>query len=351
MQIQLDLLDLMTTAKIALTSILLAFALGRPGIWLARRLGLIDVPGKSAHKQHHQPTPLAGGIILILCLPLVMLLWGMWDEELWDLFMGAGIIFVFGLLDDRYGFNAPLKLTGQTIGAVVLVLNGFSVEFMHGLGIPLERNLLATIQIFITIFWLVGITNAFNLTDSMDGLTAGLAAISAGFFMIVCLVSGQLALAQLSALLFGISFSLYALNMTPALSFLGDSGAQTFGFLLAGIAVKYTPPDAPQASTWFIPILFLAVPIFDTCLVILSRLRRRRPLFQADLGHTYHRLVKLGLPPRKAVFLIQMTAFLSCILAFIMISFEPLWANIVFFALLALGAFAILLMEFFVTID
>jgi UDP-GlcNAc:undecaprenyl-phosphate/decaprenyl-phosphate GlcNAc-1-phosphate transferase len=142
MTIELDLLDLMTTAKIALTSILLAFVLGRPGIWLARRLGLIDVPGKSAHKQHHQPTPLAGGIILILCLPLVMLLWGMWDEALWDLFMAAGVIFVFGLLDDRYGFDARLKLTGQILGALVLILNGFRVEFLYGLGLPLDYGLI-----------------------------------------------------------------------------------------------------------------------------------------------------------------------------------------------------------------
>jgi len=345
MQIELELLDLITTAKIALTSILLAFLLGRPGIWLARRLGLIDVPGKSAHKQHQQPTPLAGGIILILCLPLVMLLWGMWDEALWDLFMGAGIIFVFGLLDDRYGFDARLKLTGQVLGALVLILNGFRVEFLYGLGWTLDRTVLDILMTAVTIFWLVGITNALNLTDSMDGLTAGLAAISAGFFMVVCLVSGQVVLAQLSALLFGVALSLYALNMTPALSFLGDSGAQTFGFLLAGIGVLYTPLEAPQASTWFIPILFLTLPIFDTTLVVLSRLRRRKPLFQADLGHTYHRLVKLGLSPRKAVFSIQVAALLSCMLAFIMTSFDPLTANIVFFSLLALGGVAIFLLE------
>ncbi len=345
MTIELDLRDLMTTAQIALTSILLAFALGRPGIWLARRLGLIDVPGKSAHKQHHQPTPLAGGIILILCLPLVMLLWGMWDEALWDLFMGAGIIFVFGLLDDRYGFDARLKLTGQILGALVLILNGFRVEFLYGLGLPLDYGLMNFLTIAITMFWLVGITNALNLTDSMDGLTAGLAAISAGFFMLVCLISGQVVLAQLSALLFGVALSLYALNMTPALSFLGDSGAQTFGFLLAGIGVLYTPLEAPQASTWFIPILFLTLPIFDTTLVVLSRLRRRKPLFQADLGHTYHRLVRLGLSPRKAVFSIQIAALLSCLLAFIMTAFEPLAANLVFFSLIGLGAVGIFLLE------
>jgi UDP-GlcNAc:undecaprenyl-phosphate GlcNAc-1-phosphate transferase len=351
MQIELELFDLITTAKIALTSILLAFALGPLGIWLARRFGLVDYPGAAAHKQHSQPTPLAGGIILILCLPLVMSLWGLWHEDLWDLFMGAIVIFAFGLLDDHYGFNAPMKFSGQILGAVVLVLNGFSVQFLGNLGLPLSDQAISILQIFITVFWLVGITNAFNLTDSMDGLTAGLAAISAGFFMMVCLVSGQLALAQLSALLFGVAISLYALNMTPALSFLGDSGAQTFGFLLAGIAVKYTPNDAPQGSTWFIPMLLLAMPIFDTCLVVLSRLRRKKPLFQADLAHTYHRLVKLGLTPRKAVFLIQMIALLSCTLAFIMISFQPVLANIVFFVLIALGGLAISLLEFYIKIE
>ncbi len=351
MQIELELFDLITTAKIALTSILLAFALGPLGIWLARRFGLVDYPGAAAHKQHSQPTPLAGGIILILCLPLVMSLWGIWHEDLWDLFMGATVIFIFGLLDDHHGFNAPMKFSGQILGAAVLVLNGFSVQFLGNLGLSLGNQAVDILQISITILWLVGITNAFNLTDSMDGLTAGLAAISAGFFMMVCLVSGQLALAQLSALLFGVAISLYALNMTPALSFLGDSGAQTFGFLLAGIAVKYTPNDAPQGSTWFIPILLLAMPIFDTTLVVLSRLRRKKPLFQADLAHTYHRLVKLGLTPRKAVFLIQMIALLSCTLAFIMISFQPVLANIVFFVLITLGALAISVLEIYMKIE
>jgi UDP-GlcNAc:undecaprenyl-phosphate/decaprenyl-phosphate GlcNAc-1-phosphate transferase len=350
MPIELELFDLVRTAQIAMTSILLAFALGPLGIWLARRLGLIDVPGKSAHKQHSKPTPLAGGTILILCLPVVMLLWGMWDEELWDLFLGAGVIFIFGLLDDRYGFNAPLKLTGQVLGALVLVLNGFSVQFLYGLGLPFDRDLLTILQIFITVFWLVGITNAFNLTDSMDGLTAGLVAIAAGFYMLTSLVSGQIMLAQLSAVLFGVAVSLYALNMTPALSFLGDSGAQTLGFLLAGIAVLFHPPDLPQASAWFFPILLLGVPIFDTCLVVFSRLRRRKPVFQADLGHTYHRLVKLGLSPRKAVFFIQMAALLACMTAFIVIFFEPLLANIAFFALVALGGIGILLLEIYVKV-
>lgn len=347
MQIELELFDLIQTVKIAMSSIVLAFVLGLPGIWLAWRFGLVDYPGAAAHKQHSRPTPLAGGIILILCLPLVMSLWGMWHEALWDLFAGAAVIFVFGLLDDRFGFNAPLKFGGQILGALVLVLNGFSVEFLGGLGLPFEMSLVNVFQVFITVFWLVGVTNAFNLTDSMDGLTAGLAAISAGFFMLTCLVSGQLVLAQLSALLFGVAFSLYALNMTPALSFLGDSGAQTFGFLLAGIAVLYTPNDAPQASTWFVPILLVIMPIFDTSLVVISRLRRGKPIFDADLAHTYHRLVRLGLNPRKSVFVIQMAALLSCMIAFIVISFEPLAANLVFGGVLAAGLLAIVLFEIY----
>jgi UDP-GlcNAc:undecaprenyl-phosphate GlcNAc-1-phosphate transferase len=351
MQVSLEFIELITTIQITMTSALLGLLFGLPAIWLAQRLGLVDYPGAAPHKQHHRPTPLAGGIVIMLCLPLTMWLWGMWNEDLWDLLLGAAIIFVFGLLDDRFGFNAPAKLGGQLLGAVVLVLNGFSVQFLDGLGIPLGSEPLKGLQIAITILWLVGITNAFNLTDSMDGLATGLAAISAGFFTMTCLVSGQMVLAKLGALLFGLAISLYALNMTPALSFLGDSGAQTFGFLLAGIAILYVPNEAPQASTWFIPILLLAMPIFDTSLVIISRLRRHKPLFQADLAHTYHRLVKLGLPPNKAVFLIQMAALFFCSLGFVMISFTPVWANIVFFSVAILAAVAIFLLEIHVEIE
>lgn len=345
MQITLKLADLIAIATITTASTLLAFLISPLGIKIARKVRLIDYPGTAQHKLHSVPTPLAGGIILIIGLTLLMSIWRLWSAELISLFCGAVIIFAFGLLDDYFGFSAKLKFLGQVLGSVVILTNGISVHILENFRWTIGSPTVDFLHTAITLLWLVGITNAFNLTDSMDGLTAGLTAISSGFFTFTSLASGQLELAQFSAIIFGIATALYTLNMTPAFSFLGDSGAQTFGFLLAGIGILYLPNDAPQGSTWFLPILLVAVPIFDTTLVTISRLRRKKPVFHADLAHTYHRLVKLGIPPNKAVFLIQLVSLFSCNIAFIMISFPPLLASIVFALICILGILLIVLLE------
>lgn len=317
-------------------SILFSLAASPLAIFLARRTGLMDIPGSSPHKRHSAPTPLAGGIILMICLPILLTVFGLWQKEIVLLLGAASIIFIFGLLDDRFGFSAAQKFSGQGAASLLLLWGGISVNFFDVFVAQLPAPLIHWLNTGVTLFWLVGIVNAFNLTDSMDGLSAGLAAIAAGFFALFSLAAGQSALAQVSALLFGICVGLYLVNITPAHSFLGDSGAQTLGFLLAAIGILYTPPQAPQGSTWFIPILLVGVPIFDTTLVTISRLRRGKPVFQADLGHTYHRLVRMGFAARQAVLTLHAAAFLLGGLAFASIFLPPRLAS----GLFALACFA-----------
>jgi UDP-GlcNAc:undecaprenyl-phosphate GlcNAc-1-phosphate transferase len=152
-------------------------------------------------------------------------------------------------------------------------------------------------------------------------------------------------LSQFSALIFGVCISLYLYNMTPARFFLGDSGAQVLGFMLAAIGILYNPPNLPQGSTWFMPILLLGIPIFDTTLVVVSRLRRHKPIFQADLAHTYHRLVRLGLTPGQAVLSVQIAAILLCNAAFLAMSLTPKAANVLFVCILLAGAAVIVIFE------
>ncbi len=345
-------LNLSITALIKLTtlitvSVLLSLLISPLAILLANKLGLIDRPNAALHKKHDRPTPLAGGIILIVSLLTLTSIFSLWNKQAQILMIGASIVFIFGILDDGFGFSAIKKFTGQTLAGGILLYSGISVHFLDGFQGFLGSQTVSILHGIITLFWVIGITNAFNLTDSMDGLTAGLAAISAGFFTLACSVAGQPQLANLSALIFGITISLYTVNMTPAFSFLGDSGAQTLGFLLAAIGILYTPDkaQAPQGSTWFIPILLVAIPIFDTTLVTISRLRRKKPVFNADLGHTYHRLVKLGLPPKKAVFLIHLIALLLCIAAFVAIGTPPVIATVLFFGICLVGLAGIIFLE------
>ncbi len=333
-------IDTLIQLALQITSaILLSFLAGPVAIFLAKMLGAIDIPGSAAHKKHAAPTPLAGGLVLFLTLPILITVFDMWKNPgLFWLMVAAAVIFVFGMKDDTRGLSAPQKFSGQLLAAAVVIMSGTSVRLMESLHVPLAPWLIHTLDAAITVFWLVGISNAFNLIDSMDGLVAGLATISSGFFTITCFVFGQNQLAQLTGMFFGLSLVLYFYNNSPARFFLGDSGAQTLGFLLAVAGILYTPPQMAQGSTWFLPILVLGVPIFDTTLVVVSRIRRRKPIFQADLSHTYHRLVKLGMVPTQAVLTIQITAFLLCNLAFIAMTLSPFVATLLFLLVVLIGA-------------
>ncbi len=333
------------TIEITISSIL-TLLLGPVGIFIAKKLGVIDMPGSAAHKKHADPTPLAGGLVLFLTLPLLVTIFRLWENPgiSW-LLAATGIIFIFGLVDDTRGLSAPQKFTGQFLAVSVLIVSGISVKFLDNLDLALAPWLITALNWTITMFWLVGMSNAFNLIDSMDGLVAGVATISAGFFTLICLASGQIELAQMTAILFGLSLGLYFYNNTPARFFLGDSGAQVLGFLLAAIGILYTPPNMPQGSTWFLPILILGVPIFDTTLVVVSRLRRGKSIFKADLAHTYHRLVHLGMTPGQAVLTIQIVTLLLCNSAFIAMSLAPQLASLLFLAVVVTGAGMIVFFE------
>ena len=339
-------LQIVALFKASLGGIIVTVALSPLAIWVAKRAGLLDIPGSAAHKQHLRPTPLAGGIALALSLIVLVPIFHLIDKDIFTLLLAVSIIFIFGLWDDAKGLRAPIKLAGQVLASILLIASDVSVHFLEGLSIPyLNGQLLVVLDWAITIFWFVGITNAFNLIDSMDGLAVGIAAIAFAFFMIMALVAKQTNLAIFSACLLGACIALYVYNTSPAWLFLGDSGAQTLGFILAAVAMIYTPHNLPQASSWFVPILVLGVPIFDTTLVVVSRLLRHRPVFRGDRSHTYHRLVAWGLDPYRAVLAIQLVALILCFLAFVALSLPPLQATLVFFAVFLVGLISIVLLS------
>jgi len=260
------------------------------------------------------------------------------NKDLSPLLIALVIIFIFGLWDDAKGLGAPLKLVGQILASIFLIASDVSVHFLEGLSIPyLHGNVLTVLDWGVTILWFIGITNAFNLIDSMDGLAVGIAGIAFAFFMIMSLVAQQIYLGIFSACLLGICIGLYAFNVSPARLFLGDSGAQMLGFTLAAVGMIYTPHDLPQASSWFVPILVLGVPIFDTSMVVFSRLIHHKPVFHADRTHTYHQLVAWGFDPGRAVLTIQLTTLVLSFVAFIALSFPPLEATLTFCGVVLLG--------------
>ena len=303
---------------------------------LATRIGLVDVPNREPHKQHPAVVPIAGGVILAITVLVITTTQQLWSAQtVVALLLSSSVLFLFGFWDDIKGLSPLVKLVGQILGALLLV----------GLGVQVHMFQENWLNLVITLLWVVGITNAYNFVDSMDGLAVGLGAQAAAFFMFVTFDSGQNELSVLSAILLGACIGCFYYNASPARFFLGDSGSQFLGFLLAGLAIAYNPPGYEQLASWYIPILLMGVPIFDITLVVYSRLRHKRPVYKAARDHTYHRLVLLGFSSNRAVLSMHISALLLGCLAFIALGLTPLLANLVFAGVLSVGIAALIYLE------
>jgi len=267
--------------------------LGTP---LARRLalhaGVVDTP--NARKIHAMPVPLLGGAAIYAAFVITLIVLGdrSYVRELVGILLGATLVSLFGLVDDHWGMHAYLKLGGQVLAGVVLILGGTQVQLFHQ----------QWINWAVTLIWVVGITNAFNLLDNMDGLSGGIATVAAVFFLVLAAISGQYLVGSMAAALIGACIGFLRYNFNPATIFMGDVGSLFLGFLLAALGIKLRFPSNVPWITWLVPLCVLALPIFDTTLVTVSRLRRHlNPLTAAGTDHLSHRLVALGLTRRKAV--------------------------------------------------
>jgi UDP-GlcNAc:undecaprenyl-phosphate/decaprenyl-phosphate GlcNAc-1-phosphate transferase len=317
-------------------SAFLAIVLSPLAAWLASRIRLIDRPGVEPHKRHVNQRPLAGGLVIVTALAPIIWASGLYKiSEIRAMLFAGAIVFIFGLWDDRARLPPLIKLVGQVLAAWLLVISGVHVRLFSNV---LVDNLL-------TVLWIVGVTNAFNFVDSMDGLASGLAASTSGFFVLVAYDSNQFDLSAFSAVLFGLCCGVFFYTALPAYFFLGDSGAQFLGFVLAALAIAYNPIGFLPTQSWYVPVMLVGVPLFDMALVVISRLRRGKPIYLSGLDHTYHRLIKLGLHPNRAVVTMHFVAVMLGCLAFIALSLPPLWANLVFFSCLLIGIGGIVTFE------
>jgi UDP-GlcNAc:undecaprenyl-phosphate GlcNAc-1-phosphate transferase len=279
----------------------LVFAIGTTPLarHLALRTGLVDQP--SARKVHQSPIPLLGGAAMYSAFLLALILFAdrFYVPQMIGIVVGATWVSFLGLWDDRVSLRALWKLLGQILGALILVATGVTVDLVPD---PL-------INLAITLCWIIGITNALNFLDNMDGLSGGVAAIASTFFLLIAALNGQYLVGSLSAALLGASIGFLIYNFNPARIFMGDTGSLFLGFLLAALGIKLRFLNLPVIATWFIPILVLGLPIFDTTLVFISRLRRRcNPFTTAGTDHLSHRLVARGLTPREAVLTLYLVA-------------------------------------------
>jgi UDP-GlcNAc:undecaprenyl-phosphate GlcNAc-1-phosphate transferase len=243
-----------------------------------------------------------GGLVIFgaVMLALVFLREERNFDQFVSILVAATWMSFLGLWDDRWGVRPTLKLLAQFTGALFLVFNDIQVALPL---IPEWAN------VVVTLLWLVGVTNAFNLLDNMDGLSVGVAAIAAAFFLLMSAFSGQFLVGTLSAALLGSCVGFLVYNYNPASIFMGDSGSLFLGFMLAAVGIKLRFPDNVTFVTWMIPVLVLGVPLFDTTLVIVSRLRRGlNPLTTPGKDHVSHRFVSMKMTQREAVLTLYLVA-------------------------------------------
>ncbi|MCB0123094.1 MAG: undecaprenyl/decaprenyl-phosphate alpha-N-acetylglucosaminyl 1-phosphate transferase [Caldilineaceae bacterium] len=265
---------------------------------VALRFGVIDQP--AARKIHANPVPLLGGAAIYIAFIVVLLLFGdrRYIHEVIGIFIGASLMSLMGVLDDRWGLGSYIKLGGQLLAAGILIYSGVQVRVWGG-----------WLDIAVTIIWVVGITNAMNLLDNMDGLSGGIALIAAVFFTLLSALSDQYLVGTLAAALAGGCAGFLVYNWNPAQIFMGDTGSLFLGFLLAAVGIKLRFPSNSDTITWMIPVLVMGVPVFDTTLVFLSRLRRgKNPLTTPGRDHISHRLALLTGSRREAVLLCYLLA-------------------------------------------
>jgi UDP-GlcNAc:undecaprenyl-phosphate/decaprenyl-phosphate GlcNAc-1-phosphate transferase len=268
----------------------------------ALRLGILDRPGE--HKSHATPTPYLGGVAIVLAVTLSIALAAIVRGEtsatltqLLGILAIALTMAAVGLLDDLRGLPVTVRFGVQLLAALGL----------WGLGVSVDLTGRTLIDLPLTVLWTVGITNAMNLLDNMDGLSASTATIASVWFGVIALVNGQFLVAALAFAVAGAAAGFLRDNRPPARIYMGDAGSLFLGVMLASLGMLLSL-DRGMLTTAAVPVLILTVPVLDTALVTVARIRHGISPFQGGRDHTSHRLVRVGLPVPVAVGLIAIAS-------------------------------------------
>lgn len=258
---------------------------------LAARVGLVTPPRDD--RWHRRPVPLLGGVAIMVATVATLAGWGVLRGRLATLVLASLAMGAVGLVDDLRPMRPPVKLLAQIVLAGVLIEADLMLRLTH----------MPILDVVLTLFWVVGITNAFNLLDNMDGLAAGMAAITGAFRLAVFLIEGNGQAAVAAAGFVGAVLGFLVRNFPPARIFMGDAGSLFLGFFLAGLClvVEAGYYSRGVAAVLGVPVLLMAIPIFDTTFVTLTRLVTGRRVSQGGRDHTSHRLVALGVSERRAL--------------------------------------------------
>lgn len=289
-----------------LVRFIIAFAIVYASVPYIRKLALrwhfVDQPAE--RKIHKEAIPLLGGIPIYVSFVVTCGIFGHLGPTFYGIALGGLLIFGLGVIDDFFksrgkDFKAWPKILVQAAAALILVafgttINGVNLPFRGFYHFPLWLAILTTV------LWVVAITNMINFLDGVDGLAAGLSAISAFTLVFIAILKHQYGMAAYAVVLMGSTLGFLRHNFYPARIFMGDAGATFLGFVLSAIAIDGAFKSATLVSL-IVPVLALGVPIIDTVWVIFRRFRENRPIYVADKGHTFHALMRSGLSQIQTV--------------------------------------------------
>jgi UDP-GlcNAc:undecaprenyl-phosphate GlcNAc-1-phosphate transferase len=302
----------------------------------AVKVGAYDVP--DARKVHSQPIPRIGGVAMAIGALVPVIIYGTKDGFALPFLAGASVIVLFGLLDDLIGLNWKIKFVAQIIAALVVVYFGDIQISRLGSLLPDHIYLPEGISFFLAVLAIVGVTNALNLADGLDGLAGGIALL-----MLLCIGylawgDGDFFIVLVCTSLSGAIFGFLRYNTHPAVLFMGDTGSQLLGFSAICLSLSLTQKNT--AFSPVLPLLILGVPILDTATVMTKRIAEGRSPFSADKGHFHHRLMNVGLYHSEAVFVIYVLQSLLVASAYLLRFYSDwllLWGYLAYSAILLLA--------------
>jgi UDP-GlcNAc:undecaprenyl-phosphate GlcNAc-1-phosphate transferase len=317
-------------------------------IRIGKRFDLLDHPGR--HKRHKKPVPFLGGASLFATLWLTVLVLG-WirgesglepAETVPWIFAGSLVIFLVGLVDDLRPQPATVKLLAEAIAGLLLYAGGLKVD---PISVPFMGQLaLGPWSALVTIAWVIGLTNAINLIDGLDGLAAGISLIAAAVMAVLGIMYQVGTVLTIAATLIGFLAVFLGFNRHPARLFLGDSGSLQLGFYFAVISLA-VPFKSYTAAALYLPLLALGVPILETAVSIVRRLAQGKSVIAADRRHLFHYLAMTGMSPGKVVMIFYCLSIVFGLSALAMFLWDRVLVSII------LGAFVVVILAGFLILS
>jgi len=306
---------------------------------IAQKIGAIDIP--DARRVHSHPIPRMGGLAIFYGFLVGILCFARIDTQLRGILIGSLIIVALGIVDDVKQLGAGIKFVTQIAVACIVVYHGVIIEALSVPTFIVSTGYLELgyFSIPLTILWIVGVTNAVNLIDGLDGLAVGVSSIATFSLFFIAILAGEMQVALLTAALAGGCLGFLPYNFNPAKIFMGDTGSTFLGYMLSVICIQGLFKGYVVIS-FIIPFLILGLPIFDTAFAIVRRIWNKKPIMAPDRGHLHHKLMDMGFSQKQTVAILYIVTSILALSAVFVLEIGAYTAVVFIITIVVFGAVA-----------